>query len=65
MTHRVGSPVGPDVGRLFGLLVCLLVEGIEYGCSVGSGVGLSGMYVDVNVDRCDGKGVGMLLVLAL
>ena len=65
MGDRVGSPVGPDVDRLFGLSVGLLVEGIEYGCSVGSGVGLPGMYVGVNVGRCDGKGVGTLLGLAL
>ena len=65
MGDRVGSPVGPDVDRLFGLSVGLLVEGVEYNCSVGSGVGLPGMYVGVNVGRYDGKGVGTLLGLAL
>ena len=65
MGDRVGSPFGPDVDRLFGLSVGLLVEGIEYGCSVGSGVGLPGRYVGVNVGRCDKKGVGTLLGLAL
>ena len=65
MGDRRGSPVGPDVNRLFGLLVGLLVEGIEYNCSVGSGVGLPGRYEGVNAGRCDGKGVGTLLGLAL
>ena len=55
MGDRVGSPVGPDVDRMFGLSVGLLVEGIEYGCSVGSGVGLPGMYVVM------GKGLGSCL----